>query len=191
MNIQFEKITDRQLVNRVIANDPDAINYLFDHQCSRILACISAQLFDGLIGVAELSQEWKSEIEKQNWQKLRHFKYESSLYSWLCIMATRYFLKKKNNLGIIGPETIPVKADVSVSFIINGAVQNLNRVQIMDALLKLQSPQERLILLWYILDGMNIHEIAYKSNLIPNTVEEIKTQALENLFHRFKELNYV
>lgn len=90
--------TDQEIVAAVIINDRDMIKYLFCEKCSSLLSYIAYSIFDNRVDRRELISELFLYIAKDNWYKLRQFDFRSSLMTWMSVVATRFFQKKRDEL---------------------------------------------------------------------------------------------
>lgn len=90
--------TDQEIVAAVIINDRDMIEYLFCKKCSSLLSYIAYSIFDNRVDRRELISELFLYIPKDNWYKLRQFDFRSSLMTWISVVATRFFQKKRDEL---------------------------------------------------------------------------------------------
>lgn len=90
--------TDQEIVAAVIINDSDMIKYLFCEKCSSLLSYIAYSIFDNRVDRRELISELFLYIAKDNWYKLRQFDFRSSLMTWMSVVATRFFQKKRDEL---------------------------------------------------------------------------------------------
>lgn len=90
--------TDREIVSAVITNDRDMIEYLFCEKCSSLLSYIAYSIFDNRVDRRELISELFLYIAKDDWYKLRQFDFRSSLMTWMSVVATRFFQKKRDEL---------------------------------------------------------------------------------------------
>lgn len=55
-------------------------------------------VFSGHIDKTELVNELFLFLANDNWRKLRDFNYNSSLMTWITVVATRFFIRKRDKL---------------------------------------------------------------------------------------------
>jgi RNA polymerase sigma factor (sigma-70 family) len=91
--------SDREIVAAVIKNDRAMIEFLFCEKCSTLLSYIAYSVFDNKVDRRELVSELFLYIAKDNWHKLRQFDFRSSLMTWMSVVATRFFQKKRDELS--------------------------------------------------------------------------------------------
>lgn len=90
--------SDREIVAAVIKNDRAMIEYLFCNKCSSLLSYIAYSIFDNRVDRRELVSELFLYIAKDDWYKLKQFDFRSSLMTWMSVVATRFFQKKREEL---------------------------------------------------------------------------------------------
>lgn len=96
--MDYELYDDEQLVNGILRNDGALIEYFFYRKYSKLLQYISYEVFDGQVDTNELISELFLYLAKDNWHKIRQFAFKSTLTTWLSVVATRFFLKKRSEL---------------------------------------------------------------------------------------------
>lgn len=90
--------TDEELVRGILNNDPIIIEYFFIKKCSNMFVYILNSVFSGHIDKTELVNELFLFLANDNWRKLRNFNYNSSLMTWITVVATRFFIRKRDKL---------------------------------------------------------------------------------------------
>lgn len=90
--------TDEELVRGILNNDPIIIEYFFIKKCSNMFVYILNSVFYGHIDKTELVNELFLFLANDNWRKLRDFNYNSSLMTWITVVATRFFIRKRDKL---------------------------------------------------------------------------------------------
>lgn len=94
----FDKLTDKEIVNGIIHNNPEIIEYFFFEKCSGLLLYIVDSVFGGKIDKREVLNELFSYLVTDNWKKLRSFNFQSTLLTWLSVVSIRFFIKKRDSL---------------------------------------------------------------------------------------------
>src|SRR5574344_1299015 len=120
---KFDKLNDKQIITLVINNDEQAIEYLLFCRCSILFNHIIKNIFKYSIPKEELIGEFYICLKENNWSKLKSFRYESKLLTYLTVIAIHYFTKKK----IIMTKTSPTNA-----LIIESNVQNLQKYLLLE-----------------------------------------------------------
>ena len=88
-------MSDRQLVDLLLANDEEAVEYVFFHRCDRMFAHIAKGLFHSNVKKEELITEFYLYLRADDWRRLRQFEFKSELATWLTVVAIRFFNEKK------------------------------------------------------------------------------------------------
>ncbi|MBR6878346.1 MAG: sigma-70 family RNA polymerase sigma factor [Bacteroidales bacterium] len=143
----FNRLSDRQLVEMLLANDEEAVEYVFFHRCDGMFEhIVNSILPNGNKG--ELINEYYLYLREDDWRRLRQFEFRSGLNTWLTIVAIRFFNSKKslaqtndkalNSLPMDKAENVADDFDV---------YHEMSRVELYDAINRLSKPRERLALL--------------------------------------------
>jgi RNA polymerase sigma factor (sigma-70 family) len=143
----FNRLSDRQLVEMLLANDEETVEYVFFHRCDGMFEhIVNSILPNGNKG--ELINEYYLYLREDDWRRLRQFEFRSGLNTWLTIVAIRFFNSKKslaqtndkalNSLPMDKAENVADDFDV---------YHEMSRVELYDAINRLSKPRERLALL--------------------------------------------
>lgn len=98
--------TDREIVDKLIANDEDTIKEFFFERCRRALCYIGQYFCHGKQTPEELIGEFYEFLSADDWHRLRIFRFTCSLNSYITIIASRYFQNKRNE------EMLPLDEDI-------------------------------------------------------------------------------
>ena len=91
----------------LISNDAEIIRYVFYARCNKLFHFIINSIFDGKVIKDELISELFLYLANNDWAKIRKFDFRSSFYTWLSVVAVRFFQKKRASLLEIElPETL-------------------------------------------------------------------------------------
>lgn len=144
----MDRLSDRQLVDLLLANDKEAVEYVFFHRCDHVFARVINNIFQSQVKKEELVTDFYLYISADDWRRLRQFGFRSGLDTWLTIVAIRFF-KQKNDAFWTKTESLD-------SSIINKVVQipdefnhfdEISKVELYKAIEKLPKPRERMALL--------------------------------------------
>ncbi len=91
-------LSDREIVEGVLRHDPAVIEYFFIMKCSKLFVYLINSVFGGRVDKEELINELFLYLADSDWKKLREFNFQSSLLTWITVVATRFFLKKRDKL---------------------------------------------------------------------------------------------
>ena len=98
--------TDREIVDKLIANDEDTIKEFFFVRCRGALCYIGQYFCHGRQTPEELIGEFYEFLSADDWHRLRIFRFTCSLNSYITIIASRYFQNKRNE------EMLPLDEDI-------------------------------------------------------------------------------
>ncbi len=100
---------DRYIVDRLIANDAEAIEEFFFNRCRAALTYIGQYFCQSKESAESLIGEFYEYLADNDWHKLRIFKFSCSLNAYVTVIATRYFQNKRDNrVNYYGNEPLPV-----------------------------------------------------------------------------------
>lgn len=96
--MEYDAYTDRQLVNGILANNSQVIEYFFCKKCSKLFSYIVYSVYHGMATLNELVNEFYLYVAADNWKKVRQFDFRSKLMTWIGVVAIRFFQKKREVL---------------------------------------------------------------------------------------------
>lgn len=100
---------DKNIVDSLIANDPDAIVEFFFNRCRAALTYIGQYFCRSKESAESLIGEFYEYLSDDDWHKLRIFKYTCSLNTYITVIATRYFQNKRDDrMSFYGNEPLPI-----------------------------------------------------------------------------------
>lgn len=143
----FNRLSDRQLVEMLLANDEETVEYVFFHRCDGMFEhIVNSILPNGNKG--ELINEYYLYLREDDWRRLRQFEFRSGLNTWLTIVAIRFFNAKKSlaqtNDKALSSLPMDKAENVADDF---DVYHEMSRVELYDAINRLSKPRERLALL--------------------------------------------
>ena len=143
----FNRLSDRQLVEMLLANDEEAVEYVFFHRCDGMFEhIVNSILPNG--NKEELINEYYLYLREDDWRRLRQFEFRSGLNTWLTIVAIRFFNAKKSlaqtNDKALSSLPMDKAENVADDF---DVYHEMSRVELYDAINCLSKPRERLALL--------------------------------------------
>lgn len=89
-------MSDKDIVKKLIANDPVTIKEFFFVRCRGALTYIGQYFFQDKQTPEELIGDFYEFLSAGDWHKLRIFKFTCSLNSYVTIIASRYFQRKRD-----------------------------------------------------------------------------------------------
>ena len=100
MNIMYDRLTDKELLQMTLDQDDEAMGYLLNKRYKKTLTYHTLHLFGNLDYLDDLIAELFCHLKgnDRQWKKLRSFKWESSFGTWLSTVSYNIFLKKRSEL---------------------------------------------------------------------------------------------
>ena len=98
MNINFKKdyskLTDREMIDLVLAGDEDAMLYLIFVKYEPLMIRLCLRYYDDLRHLEELQVELFAHLKANDWRYVRNFEWRSTFGWWLGLVAGTVFLNK-------------------------------------------------------------------------------------------------
>lgn len=179
---------DRDLLKRCLANAPGSWNDFVDRFVSLIYHAIqyTSHLRSARVGpedLEDIAAEVMLKLVARDFQVLREFRGESSLATYLTVIARRICVKelarRQQVLGAInrGESRIPEpEADDAPA-----AAKGIERLEEVDALLRRLKGREREIVRLYYLEGRTYEEISTDTDVPVNTIGAVLSRARKKL----------
>ena len=185
--MNFDALSDRELVQLLLKNDEGAVEYLFFYRCKGMFGHIVHSVFHDQGEKEELITELYLYLRENNWEKLRKFEFRSALNTWLTVLAVRFFQKKR----ISQTKMVPVEPQMIEETQKNKAddfdiIQEMSRMELYRAIDQLSKPRERYALLCD-LAGKSADEIANDMGCTVSAVYNLTKKARMELKTIMKE----
>lgn len=182
----FNSLSDRELVAMLLANDKEAVEYVFFHRCNGMFAHIINSVFKTQGKKEELVTELYLFLSENDWKLLRMFEFRSGLNTWLTVVAVRFFKKKhfsQTKIVSMDPQLlVEIRKDETDNFNI---IDEMSRLELYKAIDKLEKPRERYALLAE-LSGKNAEEIAEDMQCTVSAVYNLTKKARVAIKEFFK-----
>lgn len=127
----FRSLSDRELLEAVMNNDEDAIEYLLFYRCDKLFSFIIRRTFSSNVKKEELITEFYLFLHRNGWEKLRKFNFLSSLDTWLSTVLVRFFDEKKKSVATTDDKAVLLDENI-VEFEDGNA--HLLRFELLDAI---------------------------------------------------------
>jgi len=171
---------DRQIVSRIIEGNSLLAALFLKQKCAHIFIYIKdARLKDLDLNMDDLISDFYLYLQENNWEKLRSFRFESRLVTWISIVASRYLLKKyakelkeRSKTGTL-IDSVPSLTD-------DDPHKNMVRAELLDSICHLEDKRYQQVLLLG-LQGFDPKEIADRLGTSVNNVYVLKSRAIGNL----------
>lgn len=89
---------DREIIDGLMARDNEITRQFFYIKCRPLLSAILRHVFNYAVDYREMVNELYDYLMEDNGLKLRQFQYRSSLYQWMKVVTTRFFIRKRNKI---------------------------------------------------------------------------------------------
>lgn len=173
----MDRLSDRQLVDLLLANDEDAIEYVFFHRCNDMFAHVINGIFHEQVKKEELVTDFYLYLRDDEWRRLRQFEFRSELNTWLTVVAIRFFNEKKTALQTgIGEDKVQTLDAVEQIADDYDPYNEITRVELYKAVDSLHKPRERMALLGE-LAGKRAEAIASELGLTVSAVYKLIKKA--------------
>lgn len=183
----FDSLSDRQLVELLLANDEEAIEYLLFIRCNGMFAHIACSVFQSQVCKEELITDFYFFLSENNWSRLRQFEFKAGLNTWLTVIAVRFFKKirvSQTKMLTIDPQLIvETRKDETDDYDI---INEMSRLELYKAIDRLSKPRERYALLAD-LTGKRAEDIAAEMGCTVAAVYNLTKKARMELKSIMKE----
>ena len=176
----FLEIDDTQLIDRIVAGNNLLAAHFLNQKCLNTFIYINNTRLKGLdLCVDDLINDFYLYLHENNWEKLRSFRFESKLQTWINLVASRFFLKKYGK---------DLKENARKGSQINGFQSLIDidqhdkkvRAELIEAIGQLKDKRAQRALLLF-LQGFDSNEIGEQIGTSTNNVYTIKSRAIEKL----------
>ena len=174
----FDKLTDKEIVNGIIHNNPEIIEYFFFEKCSDLLLYIVDSVFGGKIDKREVLNELFSYLVTDNWKKLRSFNFQSTLLTWLSVVSIRFFIKKRDSL-IENESSEALIKESRPEFI--SQFSCIDRLNLELALNKMPNPRYRKAIILLDMQDKEYEEVAVELGVNVSNLYNLHRRALAQL----------
>lgn len=89
-------MTDQEIINGLIERDNRITEQFFYVKCRPLLTAIMRLVFSYTVDYDEMVSELYNYLMADDCLKLRQFQYRSSVYQWMKVVATRFFIRHRN-----------------------------------------------------------------------------------------------
>lgn len=187
---ELEALTDRQLIDYLIAGNNEVVKFMFYDKCSKMFGFIVKEIFTYRVDKDELINELFLYLQKNNWDKVKKFNYQSRFTTWLSVVAVRYFIKKRTELIDSDPNRIQIEQMIQLK---NHDQHDLfmEKMDLYKAISKLKTPRDRYVIMAIEIEGQDDAEVAKTLGVTVSNLYNIKSRALKQLSNIIKDYNYV
>lgn len=170
-------MTDYEIIQGLIAGDNRITEEFFFVKCRPLFCKIIGLVFSYEVDYDEFVNELYVYLMADEAAKLREFRFRSSLYHWLKIVAIRYFIKKRDKLiEDCSQEPLYEESDCATDFAADLAKADMER-------LFKQMPNKRYVFVIrrLILEDANPEQTAQMMNITVANLYNIRRRAVAQL----------
>lgn len=91
-------MNDREIIQGLIERDNRVTQQFFFVKCRPLLTAIMRLVFSYPVEYDELVNELYDYLMENDGLKLRQFQYRSSVYQWMKVVATRFFIRRRDDM---------------------------------------------------------------------------------------------
>lgn len=186
--LRYESMRDEELVAQILEGDESAAAYLIVIVCGSRLKFLTKQKFRTLkLEFDEVVSELFIHLKKNDWKALRDFRGQNKsgrsckLSNYISLIASR-LLWKKMQRAVKDIDWILPLHEVDGWLISDESVERKRLVEyVIEAIMSLENPGDREVLLLYKIEGRSVHEVGEILNISSGNVYTRCTRALKNL----------
>jgi RNA polymerase sigma factor (sigma-70 family) len=171
-----EKLSDRDLIEGMLNNSNDIIQYFFFEKCTPVLHYVTNRICDGKQEKNELINDLYLYLQKNDWYKLRQFDYRSKLTTWLSVVSIRFFQKKR--AGLIDCEPLET---LNISEKENPEKRLHQKLDVDSLINRLPNERYRFVIRELMLNDREPQEVAVEMKITVENLYNIKRRASQQL----------
>lgn len=104
-------MTDREIIQGLIDRDNYITGQFFNVKCRPLLTAIMRLVFNHPVEYDEMVNQLYDYLMADDCAKLRQFQYRSTIYQWLKVVATRFFIRNRNEMIENSSKDFPYKRE--------------------------------------------------------------------------------
>lgn len=172
-------MTDKEIVKALIAHDPRVTAQFFFRDCRPLLTSVVRRVFDTQrVDYDEIISELYVLLMENDAQRLRQFKYESTLYQWLKVTALRHCLRLKTTGRVIDDTAHDALDNSSAE---TPADQQQARIDVESLLSLMPNRRYAMVVRRLMIDDCQPEELAREMGVRVENLYNIKRRAMLSL----------
>lgn len=181
MKDAFANMSDKELVDQLLANNPDAIVYFFYKKYIALFKYNANKISLNHVNIRDLVDELFLSLYQDDWQKLRTYNCEYSLSAWITVVSYRFFKKYKNSMiDLRGQITISDKLENETDTWMQQKSEII-KMDLMDAIEQIQNERDREIAKLIFVDDAEAKIVAEKFKLTIDYTYTVKNRIIKFL----------
>jgi len=185
---QYDGVTDMELVNRVLAGDALAAVCLVAGRCGPGLKFLAQVKYASLgMELDDLISEVFIRLQENNWQALQDFRGSThdgrscSPVTYVLCIAARMLWKRMDKSVKENTWLMPLHEMDGLAYSPEGANRQRIAAEVIEAIMTLRNPADRLALMLYKVDGLDVEEVARIMKTTPSNVHTRCSRAVKAL----------
>ena len=169
-------MTDHEIIVALIARDNGVTQEFFFERCRSLFYAIINKVFDYEVDYDEFVNELYLYLMENDAARLKQFEGRSSLYQWIKVTATRFFIKKRDLLIEDSSKETPIEEE--------SVIDNAPSVSLLDVQRLLGAmPNKRYeyVIQKLIIEEFSPEELAAEMHITTDNLYNIKRRAMMQL----------
>jgi RNA polymerase sigma factor (sigma-70 family) len=171
-------MSDKQIIEALIARDEQVTKQFFFESCRPLFVSIINHVFSYKVDYDEFVNEFYLHLMEDDARRLRMFEGRSSIYSWIKIVAIRYFIAKRQRVIDMDGGKSPILQNSDD----NDAANKTSAAMDVESLLShMPSKRYALVIRRLILQEAEPKKVAEELGVTVDNLYNIKKRALASL----------
>jgi len=169
-------MTDQQIIKALIARDNAITQEFFFERCKPLFYAIIRNVFSYEVDYDEFVNELYVYLMENDAARLKQFEGRSSLYQWIKVTATRFFIKKRDLLIEDTSKETPIDEEIMVERPATASLLDVQRL--LDAM-----PNKRYVVVIrkLMIEEYSPEELAAEMHITTDNLYNIKRRAMMQL----------
>lgn len=133
-------MSDQEIIHGLIARDNRITAQFFNVNCRPLLTAIMRLVFNHPVEYDEMVNMLYEYLMADDCAKLRRFQYRSSIYQWLKVVATRFFIRYRDHMIDISSKEPPYERGADEEAV-DAVAELSNRIDVANLLLLMDNPR--------------------------------------------------
>lgn len=171
-------MTDQEIIKGLIERDGHVTEDFFFIRCRPLFCSIMNIVFDYEVEYDEMVNELYLYLMEDDAIKLHNFEYRSSVYQWLKILATRFFIKKRSRMIDNASGESPYDKQDQIATPESGVAVGIDMERLFEAM-----PTKRYVYVIrrLMLEDCEPEELAQEMNITTANLYNIKRRSMAQL----------
>lgn len=173
-------MTDEQIIAGLLSRDNRITHDFFYVKCRPLLTAILRLVFNHTVDYDEMASELYRYLMEEDGAKLRNFQYRSTLYQWMKVVATRFFIRIRDQI-IKDASHEPTLEREATSEVVDTAETVDNRIDVEKLLQLMANRRYAETIRCLVLQDMEPEEYAAQIGVTVDNLYNIKKRAMSAL----------